>query len=183
MQRAVLIDAASIATTPQLVPWCRQLIRADLNFFAGLYPGFANWFDRQVVPGLTNGERTILIEQRYGETAGLLILKNSVHERKICTLRVRDHFQNRGLGVRLFEKAFAILGTTAPLLSASQENLQAFDRLFRYFGFRFEREYEGLYRPYRSEFSFNGLLVSTRPNVADWHRPRLGHSLQGLTAI
>ncbi|MGH8625442.1 MAG: hypothetical protein ACREYC_09260 [Gammaproteobacteria bacterium] len=157
-QTTLLLNSALVATDPQSLSLCRSLLQQDMGFFVSVYPKFEEWFDRKVVPGLILGQRTILIELRQEHVAGFLIVKDSPLEKKICTLRVREEFQDRGLGVRLFKRAFELLKTEEPLLSASQHQLPRFTRIFDYFGFRIEREYIGLYRPLISEFSFNGLL-------------------------
>lgn len=132
----------------------------DLPFYSDSYPEFLRWINGKVIPGIYSGERTVIIEKREGRIAGLLILKHMGTEKKLCTLRVRDPYQNKGLGVRLFENAFQILNTEYPLLSVSDQNLEKFSRIFEHFGFRKEKEYQGLYLPSITEHAFNGTLIS-----------------------
>jgi len=160
---SLLINKQTILRNPSALAFCRRAVKSDLSFLAATYPRFETWFESKVVPGLVCGDRTIQIEQRDNRVIGLLILKRSALERKLCTLRVREEFSNRGLGIRLFESAFELLQTREPLLSVSDANILKFQRIFTYFGFRIAAEYRGLYRPNSSEFSFNGLLHTSHP--------------------
>jgi hypothetical protein len=71
---------------------------------------------------------------------------------------VRPDFESKGIGVRLFEAAFDILGTERPLLSVSESSQPKFSRLFAHFGFAQEAVYEGRYLPSVQEIAYNGLL-------------------------
>ena len=122
--------------------------------------GFDEWLLTKVIPGIYAGERAAVVELRDSAVAGLLIVKHSVSEKKLCTLRVRPEFECRGLGVRLFETAFDLLGTERPLLSVSEPSMPKFLRLFTHFGFSKEEVYGGRYLPNVNEISYNGHLES-----------------------
>lgn len=133
-------------------------ISDDMAFLRESYPGFDRWLLGKVIPGIYAGERTAVVELRDSAVAGLLIVKHSDTEKKLCTLRVRPDFESRGLGVRLFETAFDLLGTERPLLSVSQPSMPKFLRLFAHFGFSKEAVYGGRYLPNVDELSYNGYL-------------------------
>ena len=138
-----------------------QFVRAisdDVAFLRDSYPGFDEWLLSKVIPGIYAGERTAVVEMRGSAVAGLLIVKHSDGEKKLCTLRVRPNFECRGLGVRLFETAFDLLGTDRPLLSVSEPSMPKFLRLFMHFGFSKEAVYGGRYLPHVNELSYNGHL-------------------------
>jgi len=143
-----------------------RVISQDAVFLRASYPGFDRWFDRKVLPGLFSGERTVVIEERDSTAVGLVILKHTATEKKLCTLRVRPHYESKGLGVRLFVAAFDILGTERPLLSVSDIAKPKFERLFRYFGFANEAVYKGRYLPGSDEFAYNGLLDEAGEPIA-----------------
>ena len=157
----LLINRRTLECDQNLLSVLEDAVENDLPFFARAYPDFCLWLRATVIPGLVSGERSIWIEQRDESIVGLLILKHSKVERKLCTLRVREPLQNRGMGMRLFERAFDVLGTDEPLLSVADSNLPKFQRIFDHFGFRKEGQYHGLYRVDSTEFSFNGLLVQS----------------------
>lgn len=155
--------------TPELLNTFLTLVREDVRFLRGTYPNFDNWLSTKVLPGVTKGERTIIVEERQGHPVGLLILKHTDKERKLCTLRVRPEFEYQGIGVRLFSKAFEILETTHPLLSVSETALPKFERIFDYFAFACEASYQDLYLPRVQELSYNGLLETNKPGYKSLH--------------
>lgn len=154
----VFISRSTVASDPERMMQFVRAISDDMAFLRGSYPDFDQWLLRKVIPGIYSGERTALVELRGSSVAGLLIVKHSHAERKLCTLRVRPAFESKGLGVRLFETAFDLLGTDRPLLSVSEPTVPKFSRLFSHFGFSKEAVYGGRYLQHVDEFSYNGFL-------------------------
>ena len=157
----LLLNQKSVNENPLLLINLLDLIEQDVQFLKASYPLFNEWLIKKVVPGICIGERTALIEYRDSAPVGLLIVKHTVEEKKLCTLRVRPNFESKGLGVRLFEAAFELLETDRPLLSVSEISLPKFFTIFEHFGFSHEASYEGVYLPRVIEFSFNGLLSNS----------------------
>ncbi|MDR5759753.1 GNAT family N-acetyltransferase [Caballeronia sp. LZ035] len=153
-----LLTKASLERSPWLLDEALRLAAEDAAFLRFSYPQFDDWFATKVIPGIRNGERTMLIERRDELTVGLLIVKHTMLEKKLCTLRIRPNFESKGLGVRLFQTAFDLLETEQPLLSVSSLAAPKFERLFGYFGFAQEAVYAGRYLPNVDEYSYNGLL-------------------------
>lgn len=154
----LILSRSTVEARPEIMLDFLKAIADDIVFLRASYPRFDEWLLRKVIPGIYLGERTACIELRDAEVAGLLIVKHSEYEKKLCTLRIRPCFESRGLGVRLFETAFDLLGTERPLLSVSQTSRAKFTRLFSHFGFAQEAIYEGRYLPKVDEFAYNGLL-------------------------
>jgi len=154
----VLLNQDSVTRDPYLVEQSVRLLGADAEFLRSSYPNFDHWFASKVLPGIYTGERTLLLERRESSVVGLMILKHTSSEKKLCTLRVRPHYESKGLGVRLFETAFKILETERPLLSVSQPAESKFHRLFAYFGFSKQAVYRGHYLPMVDELVYNGVL-------------------------
>lgn len=159
----LLINHAVVAEDSSILNRSLMLLHEDALFLRGSYPCFDSWLLRKVIPGIMQGERSLIIELRADRIAGFMILKHSKNERKLCTLRVRPDFESRGIGVRLFNEAFEALQTTRPLLTVSETNAPKFEMLFRYFGFSKEATYENLYVPRVRELAFNGLLDVAPP--------------------
>lgn len=164
---SVVLSKETVRANPSVLRGFGSLVSQDIAFLRESYPGFDRWLWQKVVPGLHSGERTIIVETRNGRAAGLLIVKHTESEKKLCTLRVREDYESRGLGVRLFERAFDILRTERPLLSVSEAAFPKFARLFGHFGFERHASYKGLYVPAIEEFSYNGLLGTGCVRLAD----------------
>jgi GNAT superfamily N-acetyltransferase len=154
------LNRENIENYPELLDIFLKIVQNDASFLRSSYPNFDSWLTTKVLPGIATGERTVIVEQRHGRPVGLLILKHTKDERKLCTLRVRPEFEFQGIGVRLFNKAFEILETSRPLLSVSELALPKFSKIFDHFGFSFEKSYQGLYLPKTKELSYNGALTN-----------------------
>jgi hypothetical protein len=130
----------------------------DLN---SIYPGFQEWFISKVIPGAEAGNREFILSLSGDhKLTGIAILKNDIFngEKKICTIKVMPAFINTGAGIKLFERSMEILNTERPLATVSGEKMPHFERIFKYFGYKFYERYEGLYLPNITEYSFNGYL-------------------------
>ena len=158
----ILVNKDSVSRDQHLIAQSLRLISADADFLRCSYPHFDNWLTSKVLPGIHTGERTLLLELRESSVVGLLILKHTSTEKKLCTLRVRPHYESKGLGVRLFQSAFTILNTERPLLSVAQPAETKFHRLFAYFGFTKQAVYEGRYTPNVNELAYNGFLDESK---------------------
>lgn len=131
-----------------------KFIFAHLQGAASFYPNFDDWFFHKVVPEIERGERQLLIESRNNQIAGLAIVKTG-SENKLCTLRIVESFQNKGLGLKLFERCFEELNTCKPFLTVSEEKLPEFERIFKYYGFKLTNTKSDIYRSGKKEFYFN----------------------------
>lgn len=139
----------------------REIASAVFNNIRHLqhsYPTFSDWYTTRVVEGILNGSRSFVIELRDGKLAGVAILKDTLSEKKICTISVSEEYKSKGLGVRLFEKSMRLLDTDKPLATVSEDRMPEFEKIFQYLNYEYSAEYQGLYVPKKSEFSFNGLL-------------------------
>ncbi|MET2530387.1 GNAT family N-acetyltransferase [Ralstonia pseudosolanacearum] len=162
-----MVDRDTLIRDPEGYHRALAVIKDQLGMISGFYPEFDGWFSSKVLPGLKKGERSILLEHTAGRLSGIAIVKSNASERKLCCLRVLPPYQGSGVGLRLFERAFDVLETRAPLLSVAEEQVANFDRIFKHYGFELAKEYRGLYRPKKTEFSFNGLLDSTERNSSE----------------
>lgn len=120
-----------------------------------LYPEFSSWYHKTVLPGVNCGQREFIIERRDGRIAGIAIVKKTLEEVKLSTLRIADEFQGRGIGLKMFERCFEALDTDKPFLTVSEEKLPEFQRLFDYYGFELTGVIDGMYRQGKKEYLFN----------------------------
>lgn len=135
-----------------------EVVFSHLRHLEHSYPNFNHWYATRVVSGILNGSRSFVIELRDGKFAGVAILKDSPSEKKICTISVGEEYRAKGLGFRLFEKSMRLLDTDRPLATVSEDRMPEFEKIFHHLNYEYSAEYQGLYLPQKSEFSFNGLL-------------------------
>lgn len=118
------------------------------------YPNFDIWYYQNVIPAIKRGDKQLIMINDKNVLKGISIVKLN-EQKKICTLRVMENYQNRGIGIRLFEKSFEVLGTRMPLLSVSEEKIPSFKKIFDYYGFKLTNIREGYYRKGKKEYFYN----------------------------
>lgn len=67
-------------------------------------------------------------------------------------------YQNKGIGIKLFELSMKYLNDDYPLLSVDNQRLIQFEKVFHHFGYTYTSEYPDLYIDKNTEISFNGVL-------------------------
>ncbi|MEM5570054.1 GNAT family N-acetyltransferase [Aliarcobacter butzleri] len=117
------------------------------------YPNFKYWYFQKVLPDIFSNKRDFIFENRDNNIVGLSLVKYD--EKKLCTLKVFEEYQNKGLGLKLFEKSFERLDTDKPFLTVSQEKYEEFKKLFNYYKFELTSVKIGLYRDNKLEYFFN----------------------------
>lgn len=136
-----------------------QYVGDFLCFLKQDYPNFRKWYRQTVIPGLATGKRQIYAAAPEKDTqalAGLVILKDTPEQKKICTLYVDEPYRGMGLGDMLLDHAISQLGVSHPLITVSDRHQKAFTALFRRFGFRLFNRYAGYYNHNIIEYSYNG---------------------------
>jgi ribosomal protein S18 acetylase RimI-like enzyme len=117
------------------------------------YPEFQDWYYSKVIPDILNNEREFIFENRDDKIVGLSLIK--YEEKKLCTLKVFEEYQNNGFGLKLFEKSFEKLNTNKPFLTVSEENYNQFKKIFNYYNFELTSVKYGYYRSGKVEYFFN----------------------------
>lgn len=135
----------------------------DLNH---QYPDFRRWYLNlfRYDGALNDGREIIFCETVYHQIAGIIILKKTDDESKICTLRVSELFRGEGIGTKLVELGINWLKCEHPLITVSRKLYPQYRNLFRYYGFRQEEKKWGYYSILNSEYVFNGTL-GPRPRI------------------
>lgn len=117
------------------------------------YPDFQSWYYGKVVPDILKNKRDFIFESRNNKIVGLSLVKYK--EKKLCTLKVFEEYQNKGYGLKLFEKSFEALDTSKPFLTVSEEKYIEFKKVFQYYNFKLTDIKQDLYRKNKLEYFFN----------------------------
>lgn len=157
--RTLIVDNHFRSLDPEYFNTLERTAFTELAHLSAFYPKFIEWYAAKVRPGLASGERKLLLRYVGGQLGGIAIIKDALGEKKLCCLRVFPHLQGSGLGLRLFSDAFDALHTEKPLLSVAEEQQPQFKRVFDHFGFEVGQQYRDIYRPQKTEYSYNGLLA------------------------
>jgi len=127
------------------------------------YPNFKNWYYGKVCAGLASGSRKIILasSENNNDFAGVVILKNTFQEKKICTLRVDKECRFLGIGSNLIETSLKELGRH-PLITVPEEHLFEFDKLLSKYDFKRMYSYRDYYLKGHIEYTYNGYLIDDR---------------------
>ena len=130
-------------------------------FLADLpYPNIDVWFNKvinEINNHPENREMFICLSNNDGSPSvlGLVILKKTHCEKKICTLKVDERYQKKGIGSALILKAFDFLETDKPLITVPEEYENMFSKILNKFEFKKTDEIHGLYRENKIEYIYN----------------------------
>ena len=133
----------------------------DLRSLA--YPNIDIWYQK-IIAEINNypKSREMFIclsnEKNLLSISGLMILKKTHDEKKICTLRVKDNYQRKGIGSELIQKAFDFLETEKPLITVPGESEKVFSKIFSKYGFEKADEIRDLYLKNTKEHIYNGFF-------------------------
>ena len=121
------------------------------------YPNIKEWFDKvlnEIKVNNKNREMFLVLVPK-DIIAGILILKNTDSEKKICTIRVWENYQRQGIGTALFEKSFEFLGTKTPLLTLPEECKESFKKILKKYNFIETSSKKDIYRLKKTEYFYN----------------------------
>ncbi|QIM69073.1 GNAT family N-acetyltransferase [Basfia succiniciproducens] len=140
-----------------------SVLNQQIQGFLPAYPDISNWYNKviqEIKINPNNREMFISLsnENNSLSISGLMILKNHLEEKKICTLRIKDSYQKKGIGSELLEIAFGFLDTKKPLITVPEESVDIFSRIFNKYGFEKKDEIPDLYRKNKIEYIYNGLF-------------------------
>lgn len=140
-----------------------KVIGKKIEELLPVYPNILSWYEKVIKEIKENSARRemfIVLSEKDGSLSilGLMILKNSIDEKKICTLRVKEDYQRKGIGSELLEKAFEYLKTDKPLITIPEESISIFSAILKKYGFEKKEEHLGLYREGKIEYVYNGVF-------------------------
>lgn len=136
-----------------------DVVYNKIEFLSDDYPGFKEWYFNKVIPGLNKSEREMLIcIVNEGDTfmlGGVAILKNTLEEKKICTLRVTPKYEKNGVGYALFDKSFEILKENKPVFTVSEDRIEMFKKHLTKYDFEQTAAIKDYYSKGKIEYFFN----------------------------
>lgn len=140
-----------------------QKIGETLCFLKKDYPDFLCWYAKKVISGLSTSQRQIYVARSVDDSKkilGVMILKDTLDEKKICSLFVSEGHRQQGIGTRFLTTAESALNVCKPLITVSSERKTEFEPLFKKFGYVEYDCYPEYYRTGINEISYNGPIES-----------------------
>lgn len=176
MEEKIIIVNLSKVEPSELQSYFKQITETMtfsplFNFIGDLskiYPNIKTWFKTKVEKELEekNGSREVLLafHRNIEQLVGIAILKKEKKEKKICTIRVHKDFLKRGIGTKLFEKSIEFLNDTKPMITISEDNVEAFKPLLKKFGFKLVEIKKDLYVKGKNEYIYNQKFIESEPD-------------------
>lgn len=121
------------------------------------YPNHKDWFYNKFVKELDGKKREIIYYEKDSIICGVIFLKNTKEEKKICTVYVNEAFRNQGIGKKLLLEAIEFLGTTTPLITMPDYKEKCFKKIIEKYKWEKMQEIDNCYSN-NKELVFNGLL-------------------------
>lgn len=148
-------------------------IRLFLHELSCNYPLFDKWLEKVFVETNCTKRTIIYCESEDKKIVGIAILKNTIKEKKICTIRVAKEMQHCGIGSKLMDMSLAILGDKRPLITVSEEHIDDFKPFLKHYGFKIFQKVKSVYCENKYEYFFNSpcihenVIMSIKPKYAD----------------
>ena len=100
------------------------------------YPNYTEWFFGKNIPRIIRGEGDVLFTLDGLTVQGLIIMKNTEEEKKLCTFMVDECYRKQNIGTGLLEEAFKYLGTETPTITIPERNINQFKFFIDYYGWK-----------------------------------------------
>lgn len=98
--------------------------RTDYN--TRQYQEYYKWFFQKSIPRVLDKKGDILFAMEGFRIIALANIKNTLEEKKICTLLVEEEYRKKGLGTKLLLESFSILNTSKPVITIEEGKLKEY---------------------------------------------------------
>lgn len=120
------------------------------------YPYHFSHYYQKYLPGLKDGTREIIGYYRNQKPVGVIILKKTPEECKICTLFVSENSRGMGIASKLVQEGISFLGTPRPVVTIASHKIDQFEGLVKRFGWVHTKTLPcGYYNDHSKEYVYN----------------------------
>lgn len=99
------------------------------SFIEKDYPNYYSWYYEKHIPGIIKGQRDTLFIKDKDNIIALSSIKNTPDEQKLCTIYVKEEYQNIGIGSILIDRSLQILNTDKPYTTLKEYKLEYFKNI------------------------------------------------------
>lgn len=99
------------------------------SFLEEDYPDYYYWYYEKHIPGIIKGQRDTLFIKDKDNIIALSSIKNTPDEQKLCTIYVKEEYQNIGIGSILIDRSLQILNTDKPYTTLKKYKLEYFKNI------------------------------------------------------
>ena len=105
------------------------------------------------IPGIYLGTRDTILLIINNEIVGICNIK--YEEKKICTLFIKEEYQNKGIGKELVTKAIILLKVTDPLITIPKSIIYKYKNIIKEFNWKLVKSIDNYYIEGSTELVYN----------------------------
>lgn len=118
------------------------------------YPEYKKWFNVTLMAGIRKGHRSVVVVTVDDKTVACSVLKNTVQEKKICSVYVLPTYRRRGIGEMLIDYSMCILNDANIKITIPEENNPWAIKHLKNKGFLLQDVRQDMYRTGVSEYHY-----------------------------
>lgn len=117
------------------------------------YPEYESWFINKHIPGIYLGTRDAILLMINNDIVGICNIK--YEENKICTLFIKEEYQNKGMVKELIEEAIILLKVTDPLLTIPKSVIYKYESIIKKYNWKLIQSIDNYYVEGSTELVYN----------------------------
>ena len=117
------------------------------------YPEYESWFINKHISGIYLGTRDTILLIINDEIIGICNIK--YEEKKICTLFVKEEYQNKGIAKKLIIKAISLLKVPDPLITIPKSVIYKYKNIIKEFNWNLIESIDNYYVEGSTELVYN----------------------------
>ena len=117
------------------------------------YPEYESWFMNKHIPGIYLDTRDTILLMINNDIVGICNIK--YEEKKICTLFIKEEYQNKGIGKELVTKAIILLKVTDPLITIPKSIIYKYKNIIKEFNWKLVKSIDNYYIEGSTELVYN----------------------------
>lgn len=119
---------------------------------SSIYPDFHEWLEK-IILEVSSKKRIIYVAFDRKTPVGIIIIKNSLLEAKICTLYIKEEYQKKNIGSQLISISKGILKGRLVSIHMTENTFYKYAYFFSKQGFNILYVEEGKYKKKQREYN------------------------------
>lgn len=131
-----------------------------------IYPGIDKWYNKKVIPGISEGSRFAFLVMHEGDVIAETIIKPG-NDNKLCSMKILPSFQNKSLGTLLFSEIAKTLNDNTEFIHFTAPESLSYEKegLFNRLGFQCLGKSNKMYRKGEDELVFRARVTNFKRNA------------------
>ena len=117
------------------------------------YPEYESWFMNKHIPGIYLDTRNTILLMINNDIVGICNVK--YEEKKICTLFIKEEYQNKGMVKELINEAINLLKVTDPLITIPKSVIYKYESIIKKLNWKLIESIDNYYVEGSTELVYN----------------------------